>query len=58
MDNCERYQVQEDKWYKIASLNRAKNGVAACTFDQMHLYAFGGWNGKQAFNDIEQYNIA
>ena len=49
--------MQEDKWYKIAALNKAKEDVAACILDQKSLYAFGGYINGDVLNDIEHYNI-
>ena len=40
--DCERYDVQKNKWKQIAPLNIPRSGVALCSFKNQYLFAFGG----------------
>jgi len=43
---CERYDIEEDKWNPAPNLNEAKLNVAATSFNHVLIYAFGGNRGK------------
>ena len=55
--DCERYDVGQDKWSLIASLNVSRSGVALCAFNDQYLFAFGGRvNQKDYIDVIEVYD--
>ena len=41
-DSCERYNVEEDCWYNIASVNKKRYAASACGFRGNKLFLFGG----------------
>lgn len=55
--DCERYDVTQNKWSLIASLNVPRSGVALCSFGNQYLFAFGGRVSQKQYVDvIEAYD--
>jgi hypothetical protein len=56
---CERYDIENDKWENIASLNHARSRPGVCAFGDNNLYAFFGTaSSGLVLPDIEVYDIA
>jgi len=58
LSDCEKYDIQANKWIKIGSLHNKKSGISCCLVNNMYIYAIGGYNGDYRSNEIEKYNIA
>ena len=55
---CERYNVAENKWERIANLNHARSRCAAANFDNKFIYAFFGTDSfDNNVTSIERYSI-
>ena len=58
--NCEYYDVNDDKWEKIANLNVARDSAACCIFNCKYIYVFSGrikFNPKEITDVCEMYDI-
>ena len=58
--NCEYYDVNEDKWMRIAHLNVARDSAACCIFNSKYIYVFSGrikFNPKEITDVWEMYDI-
>jgi len=56
---CERYNIRNDTWEEIASLNVGSNNPCACTFNDRYIYKFGGKiDDTRLCNYIERYSPA
>eukprot|EP01022_Parablepharisma_sp_SALTPOND_P014051 TRINITY_DN188_c0_g1_i1.p2 TRINITY_DN188_c0_g1~~TRINITY_DN188_c0_g1_i1.p2 ORF type:complete len:813 (+),score=88.22 TRINITY_DN188_c0_g1_i1:2688-5126(+) len=42
LDTCEKYNIEEDTWQLISSLNEAKHNGAMCGILDRYIYYFGG----------------
>ena len=40
LKSCEYYDVNSDKWIKIAELNHARGSASSCIFDSSFIYYF------------------
>jgi hypothetical protein len=56
LTKCDRYNVENDTWKKLPSMNEKKQSMAACLFQSKEIYVFGGFNGKR-LNMIEKLII-
>ena len=41
-DRCERYNVDDDSWQNIASVNKKRYAASACGFRGNKIFLFGG----------------
>jgi hypothetical protein len=42
LSECEKFSIQDNKWFQIPELNEPKCNVAACCFQKKYLFVFGG----------------
>ena len=57
--HCERYNIEENSWEKIAPMTKPRSGVGLCTFNENYIFAFGGRDAANgSLNRIEVYDIA
>eukprot|EP01015_Nassula_variabilis_P019030 TRINITY_DN3174_c0_g1_i8.p1 TRINITY_DN3174_c0_g1~~TRINITY_DN3174_c0_g1_i8.p1 ORF type:complete len:572 (+),score=72.26 TRINITY_DN3174_c0_g1_i8:69-1784(+) len=58
--NCERYNLQENRWHLIESMNEEKTLASACNYGTNYIYVFGGWSEKSQteLDQIERYVIS
>ena len=57
---CEKYDIENDQWIKIANLNIGRDSAACCIFKEKLIYAFSGrikFDKKEITNTIERYSI-
>eukprot|EP00826_Nyctotherus_ovalis_P049645 TRINITY_DN6016_c0_g2_i4.p1 TRINITY_DN6016_c0_g2~~TRINITY_DN6016_c0_g2_i4.p1 ORF type:complete len:516 (+),score=153.99 TRINITY_DN6016_c0_g2_i4:128-1675(+) len=57
---CEKYDIENDQWIKIANLNIGRDSAACCIFRDKYIYAFSGrikFEKKEITNTIERYSI-
>ncbi len=57
---CEKYDIENDQWIKIANLNIGRDSAACCIFKNKLIYAFSGrtkFDKKEITNTIERYSI-
>ena len=57
---CEKYDIENDQWIKIANLNIGRDSAACCIFHDKYIYAFSGrikFEKKEITNTIERYSI-
>lgn len=54
LSSCEKFS--DGKWKKCASLIVARAYLGSCTVGGEFIYVFGGLNGYDTTNTIEQYN--
>ncbi len=57
---CEKYDIENDQWSKIANLNIGRDSAACCVFKSKLIYAFSGrtkFDKKEITNTIERYSI-
>ncbi len=57
---CEKYDIENDQWSKIANLNIGRDSAACCIFKEKLIYAFSGrikFDKKEITNTIERYSI-
>ncbi len=57
MNKCEVYDVAQDNWSQIASLNTKRNFHTTIAFDCQALYVVAGFNGGQRTNLIEKFDL-
>lgn len=50
-----RYNVEEDKWTKVANMHSKRIGVG-CTVVNRLLYAVGGFDGQHRLSSVECYH--
>lgn len=58
--NCEYYDVNHNKWHRIANLNIARDSAACCIFNGKYIYVFSGrikFNPKEITDVCELYDI-
>ena len=55
INDCERYNVLENKWELAPSLNEAKLNIAATTINASIIYVFSGFKGSNS-NMLEIFN--
>lgn len=56
LKHCEKYSVEKDSWSQICKMDQGKQGVSACAFDGLYLYAIGGrYDDGRFSDDIEKY---
>jgi len=55
--NCEIYDILENKWIEINSLNNKRYKSELCIFNRKYIYAFFGYNEKSYVQTIENYDI-
>lgn len=56
---CEKYDIENDQWTKIANLNIGRDSAACCMFHDKYIYAFSGrvkFERKEITNTIERYS--
>ncbi|CDW73240.1 kelch motif family protein [Stylonychia lemnae] len=53
---CETYDIQNDTWTKIASLNYGRYYCSACQFNKRFVYVIGGINKNGLITQIEKYD--
>ncbi len=51
----EKYDVQTNRWSRVASMSTRRLGVAVCVLDSK-LYAIGGSDGVSPLNSVERYD--
>lgn len=57
---CEKYDIQNDTWSRIADLNVARDSAASCIFNNKYIYVFSGrtkFDKKEITDTIEMYDI-
>jgi len=57
---CEKYDIENDQWVKIANLNIGRDSAACCLFRERWIYAFSGrikFEKKEITSTIERYSI-
>lgn len=54
--SCEKYSHSDNTWMLCADLCVPRAYFGCCTINNEHIYAFGGLNGYETINTIEQYN--
>lgn len=57
---CEKYDIQNDTWSRIADLNVARDSAASCIFGNKYIYVFSGrtkFDKKEITDTIEMYDI-
>lgn len=57
---CEKYDIQNDTWSRIADLNVARDSAASCIFANKYVYVFSGrtkFDKKEITDTIEMYDI-
>lgn len=57
---CEKYDIQNDTWSRIADLNVARDSAASCIFANKYIYVFSGrtkFDKKEITDTIEMYDI-
>ena len=57
---CEVYDIENDRWMRIANLNIGRDSSASCIFNDRFIYAFSGrtkFDKKEITNTIEKYTI-
>jgi len=57
MSECEKYSIEDNNWSSVNSMLKGKSNVSACMLGENFIYAFGGNDGNNILNDIEQYDI-
>lgn len=60
LNSVEKYLIKEDKWVTMAPMKDKRHYLSACTINDEHIYAFGGFFGstEQEINDtIEMYEV-
>lgn len=57
-NDCQRFNIIEKKWYKIAEMNNIRCSPSVCTFNSQEIYVFFGINQlEKPINDIiEKYD--
>ncbi|CAF0709971.1 unnamed protein product [Brachionus calyciflorus] len=56
--SCEMYNVLEDKWTAIASMQESRRGAGAAVHVKSDMiYVVGGTNGTQSLKSVEIYDI-
>ena len=56
ISSCEEYDIDENKWRIIPSLNEKKKQVSVCSYKDQYLYAFGGCiSDKVTASEIIEY---
>lgn len=58
--NCEYYDVNVDKWVRMAELNIARDSAACCIFNGKYIYVFSGrikFNPKEITDICELYDV-
>ncbi len=54
--SCEKYDIKEDKWITISSLNKKANNACVCAYKNKFLFKFGGKTDDNILNQlIEKY---
>lgn len=57
LNSVERYDIQNDKWYKdVASMKAEKTSFGVVTFGD-HIYAIGGQVGSHASDIVDKYDV-
>lgn len=51
----EKYDPQENRWYRVASMSSRRLGVGVAVLDG-YLYAIGGSDGTSPLNTVEKYD--
>lgn len=57
---CEKYDIENNQWIKIANLNIGRDSAACCLLKDKYIYAFSGrikFDKKEITNTIERYSI-
>lgn len=57
---CEKYDIQNDTWSRIADLNVARDSAASCIINNKYIYVFSGrtkFEKKEITDTIEMYDI-
>ena len=57
---CEKCDIQNDTWSRIADLNVARDSAASCIFNNKYIYVFSGrtkFDKKEITDTIEMYDI-
>jgi hypothetical protein len=57
IESTHRYHMSLNKWQTLPSLAQAKIFLCACVFNDIMLYAFGGYDGETHLQTIEQLNV-
>ena len=57
LSSCERYDLEKDKWEKIADFKLAKCAFAATAVQDRYIYTFGGYDGNERLDMMEQYDV-
>ena len=56
-NKCERYDIRQNSWGEIASLNLKANNPGCCTYNNQFIYKFGGKiSDIDLNNNIEKYD--
>ena len=56
--HCEKFSISKNKWIEISPLSQKKANVALCkTDDNKYIYAIGGNNLANTYDDFEMYDI-
>jgi hypothetical protein len=55
-NTCEKYDIDNDTWAKVPSLNESKHSPGVCSFQDKEIYSFGGYGGK-FFSSVEKLDL-
>eukprot|EP00347_Sterkiella_histriomuscorum_P004289 403361015 len=53
---CEKYTPSDNAWSSCSDLNVPRAYAGCCPFNNESIYIFGGLNGYETTNTVEQYN--
>ena len=57
LDQCEKYDLNEDTWKQIAPMSKKKQNHSACLVSNKFIYVIGGEDGYKNLSDIEYYDV-
>lgn len=44
LDSCERYNIHENRWLPVCSMNESKAFAGVCSINDQFIYLFGGFH--------------
>ena len=57
LQSCEKYTPADNNWSNCSELSLPRAYAGCCQLNNEFIYIFGGLNGYETTNTIEQYNI-
>lgn len=55
LSSCEQYNIKDDIWRPVASLNEKKKFISLCSFKDKFIYSFVGDKGERQESDIIEF---